>query len=555
MQGLVDLGVIEHVHVLTGVSGSTYSMAWLYNEVNRDSKSGFSQILMNQSKLSALAMRVDQSWGTSDRYAGMLVAALTGRLKPIFDGISRDQAENRLATLDPLRLEYEEMIRDVFLTTRKDLRLVDLVAAVGTLENRARNPQTEEGTGTWSQSFADNEHFQKAKRIFSEPQSLDRDQRFKEEIIKGVEMWKADAELAAAKFDVAGKTVVPGDRLGPYPIFVHSAAKGSFDCGGQDALSHSTFEVTPLRIGSDGLGYAIPDTTPQRHGLVEVVAISAAAVDNPCLSGHPLVELALGRLGARYPSYPAGPYISDLELYASNEAAHKDMAPFVADHKDLVAADGGINENLGLFPALRRFCKTSIVVDAGEDPHLVFDDYGKLQRRLVDEYGLTLENEVIKKIVARTRAENSLRPTDACMKASFAQDGCFQSQKISNLLFEISLKGIPIRSQFQGEATDRDLRILYAKLGVDVDHVLAYPSSYPEELSKYVEHLRDECGQRRGEECAFPHDPTISQHFSKERWLAYMALGRHLAQTCLKFDPTTNNISRSSGCATTKSAQ
>jgi hypothetical protein len=61
------------------------------------------------------------------------------------------------------------------------------------------------------------------------------------------------------------------------------------------------------------------------------------------------------------------------------------------DKRYVYLSDGGHFEDLGLYEMVRRRCRFIVVVDAGEDAHLAFNDLGNAIRKIYIDLGIRID--------------------------------------------------------------------------------------------------------------------------------------------------------------------
>lgn len=269
--------------------------------------------------------------------------------------------------------------------------------------------------------------------------------------------------------------VAEKDNL-PFPIFVTTVDVDAEDQPGTDKnppkrLWPSIFEINGWGIGSDSYGYKSWTKIKQnkdtdRFAVIRLVnvapAISGAAL-SPTAGGlsvptRRLMSLGNVDLGYRVPRFKEGELGS---LYLS---------------------DGGIAENLGLYPLVRRNCQNIIVIDAeheAERPYK-FSAYRKVKKALPNDLKRAL-----------------------------------QVDKIDKGTFDLALptaKG-KISVTPRSRTARPDTHVYYVKLAMDKTK----KERYGDLISKSA----------LGRD--FPHDPTSNQNFDELRFKAYRELGYLIA--------------------------
>jgi hypothetical protein len=152
---------------------------------------------------------------------------------------------------------------------------------------------------------------------------------------------------------------------------------------------------------------------------------------------------------------------------------------------DVHLSDGGHFENLALYELVRRHCRYVVVVDAGEDLEVAFDDFGNAARRVREDFGVEIEIDLA-----------PLTPgTDGRARQHVAVGTIHYDRQYD--------KGI----------------LVYLKPTMTGDE--------PPDILQY---------QRRSS--AFPHEPTTDQFYDEAQWESYRRLGVHTALTVFRFVET-----------------
>jgi hypothetical protein len=149
-------------------------------------------------------------------------------------------------------------------------------------------------------------------------------------------------------------------------------------------------------------------------------------------------------------------------------------------------SDGGHFENLGIYELVRRRCRLIVVIDAGADGKLGFDDLGNAIRKCATDLRVEIEINVSR--------------IDRLRDADFSQDHC--------------VAGTINYSKADGaEAPSGTL--LYIKpslLGTECAELLNY----------------------RKTNTTFPHESTADQWFDETQFESYRALGYSIGKVALK---------------------
>lgn len=518
---------------MSGASGSTYTMGWLFHQLHLDQSATISDVVLDAGRFEELTQRVESKWG---RRASLYVAAL----QSLAGGLRTDlttplvPVEGRgEPTLDPLRLKYEEMIREVFISGDRKFSLADLSRIISAGQSVETGGQRVPGAG------ADVQEVVIPARVGSPPKLVAHFISYSRK--------RSEVEANAPR--------------APMPIFLTAAGYTdpekrlrAFDCDNPDTLAMSAFEFTPFRVGSEeygfsGVGHNSREPGTAAGGLATVIAISGAALDHPCSKFRTFIDILFGRLGASVPERLVGPVILDVRSDALLQPKdgssimrlrQNNLTQFPAT-RPLQLSDGGIVDNLAVFPLIRRHCDTIIVIDGAYDPHLVFDDLQKLRRHLNREYGLAVNLGNVDEIAAVTRDPTSSEPAPKCNEREPQQSLCYLSRRLDTAVFEGTIEAVPVLAP-DGEGRPKKVRLLYAKLSVD-----AKAKALPREV---LDHLIACRGNGPTSECQFPHDPTERQDFSKEKWRAYVTLGQHVSETCLG-----SNLALRRECSSTEASR
>lgn len=426
---------LEATELFSGVSGSSYTLGWLYKQLGTHPQHTIAEILSDVELNATLAKRVDERWGTAPVYAGVVTGVAIGR-----------PTEGLLHFLD-----------------------------------RVADPREPYGP---AQSFARDGYARSIAEVF-----LDSDERF-------------------SIGDVSRLLIERARRSEPLPVPVLGATAGwgELRCNHRENIDSVAFEIGPARIGSDDKGFTYPQLM-KRSDLATLVAVSASAPDNPCSVALGAATLITGRFGAMVDSFPG---IRTLVM------SGKDVA---REENSVVLGDGGFSENLGILAPIRRLCERVLVVDGEEDPHMDFSALVKVTVALRNSYGFPL---TVDALGGAPHISHAL-----CTGPREAQN-CYRASKSALVAFTAQVADIPFAAQGVGDA-GVNVKITYLKLALDRSR----PELYPQPLDKYVRSLNARCERRSDLDCSFPHDPTVRQRFTTDKWNAYVSLGRNLAEKCV----------------------
>jgi hypothetical protein len=163
------------------------------------------------------------------------------------------------------------------------------------------------------------------------------------------------------------------------------------------------FTVSPGHCGSALKGfrpsseYAGKDTGGITLGTA--MAISGAAVSpNMGYYSSPSISLLLAFFNVRLGWWLGNPGWQGNDSYAT-QGPDLAIKPLIQeafglttdDKRYVYLSDGGHFEDLGLYEMVRRRCRFIVVVDAGEDAHLEFNDLGNAIRKIYIDLGIRID--------------------------------------------------------------------------------------------------------------------------------------------------------------------
>jgi hypothetical protein len=260
-----------------------------------------------------------------------------------------------------------------------------------------------------------------------------------------------------------------GGKL-PYPVFnltLNVRADRRFEA----QLWPHTFELTPLSIGGPAVGYrAWPEEADERLQAVESVNI-APAISGAAVSG--------------YAQQGSSPWLLRALRIANIDLGYFVRNVFPPPPRSIYLSDGGHSDNLGLYALIQRKCERVLAVDAEEEKGARKGEY---------------------EFVALTKLQKALELEGV---GQIKMDGGFTPKS-----FE------PANPVLTGTINYRDqsvppVRLVYVKLALDRRAMSGLPQAVRDYASD--EHLR------------FPHDPTVEQQYTEDRFIAYRELGWYLA--------------------------
>lgn len=169
------------------------------------------------------------------------------------------------------------------------------------------------------------------------------------------------------------------------------------------------------------------------------------------------------------PNFSVGPLVK--ELFGLTDATQ----PYV------YLSDGGHFENLGLYEMVLRRCHHIVVVDAGCDPDVAFEDLGNAIRKIRIDQGVDIEIDL--DMVKRQGLDRQSRWHHA----------------IGTIRYDQIDEGAPTGT------------LIYLKPSLTGDE--------PPDVQDYAAH-----------HALFPHEPTSDQFFDESQFESYRGLGEHIAR-------------------------
>jgi hypothetical protein len=294
-------------------------------------------------------------------------------------------------------------------------------------------------------------------------------------------------------------------------------------------LPWAAFEASPLRIGSEQLGFLPPGE------LAATAALAASGAGTNIPYSDRCVDFAFLDASVRMRNYPVP------EIAA--EAGRK--SPRHQPDFDLI--DGGLADNLATFPLVRRLCSEIVIVDAEHDPNQVFAAFGYLQQHLA-ELDIPFSVPELEAVAARNRLPSPfgteasscsgrfclVLPKPECTQGDEAA-GCMPPDRASNSIYDGTIGPIPIATRTEGDGGngrwaigERMLRVRYLKMSLDAARIDAYPATV---RNRYA----DQVGRRSAGACSttqdtggcrFPEESTADLDYREGQFEAYWDLGR-----------------------------
>ena len=260
-----------------------------------------------------------------------------------------------------------------------------------------------------------------------------------------------------------------------------------------------SFTISPLHSGSWNLGYRRSEHyganrfLGQPLSLGTALAISGAAA-SPNMGYHSssAVTFLLALFNIRLGWWLGNPGPAGTDTYRQASPTLS-IRPLLAEafgltdscHPYVYLSDGGHFENLGLYEMVRRRCHCILVVDAGCDPRLAFEDFGNAIRKIRIDLGIDIEINL----------DQIARSADSDTSARHHAIGTIRYDKVDD------------------NATAGTLVYLKPSL----------TGSEPSDVQDYAARHR-----------AFPHESTSDQFFDEAQFESYRRLGEHVAQQVLR---------------------
>ncbi len=260
-----------------------------------------------------------------------------------------------------------------------------------------------------------------------------------------------------------------------------------------------SFTISALHSGSWNLGYRRSEEYGANRyldlglSLGTALAISGAAA-SPNMGYHSssAVTFLLALFNIRLGWWLGNPGPAGASTYR-NASPALSIRPLLAEafgltdscHPYVYLSDGGHFENLGLYEMVLRRCHCILVVDAGCDPHLTFEDLGNAIRKIRIDLGIDIDLNL----------EQIKRPTGAKTSNRHHAIGTIRYDKV--------------------DANATAGTLIYVKpslTGNEPSDVQDYAARHP----------------------AFPHEPTSDQFFDEAQFESYRRLGEHVAQQVLR---------------------
>jgi hypothetical protein len=294
-----------------------------------------------------------------------------------------------------------------------------------------------------------------------------------------------DIPLASLKTNRKDKATVCGLRFrGPFPLVNCTLNLGGSSDLGVETRKSASFQITPLRCGSDRLlvGYAPTDEFAGGPKLGQAMSVSgAAASPNMGYNSSTLVSFLLTmfnvRLGWWFPNPSRKGWEREKLPPQGFSYLIRELFGYAGEaHGYLNVSDGGHFENLGIYELVRRRVKVIVAADGECDERLQFGSLGNLVRICETDFGAKIDIDV-----------SSIRKQES----GFSLAHC----AVGRIDYSNGSKGW----------------LIYLKASISGDEdvgVAQYRAVHPD----------------------FPHESTADQFFTEDQFESYRRLGRHVVQ-------------------------
>ena len=232
--------------------------------------------------------------------------------------------------------------------------------------------------------------------------------------------------------------------------------------------------------------------------LGTAMAISGAAV-SPNMGYHssPAITFLMSMLNVRLGWWLGNPAFERDRSYAKRSPAlailpllQEALGLTTGDRRYVYLSDGGHFDNLGLYEMVRRRCRFILVVDAGCDPQMWFEDLGSALRKISIDLGVSIKFVGLEKI--RKRDPESAASSSPCFYHA-----------VGEIDYE------------SADGAGGSAIIIYVKpafYGAEGAAIRAYAAANAD----------------------FPHQSTLDQWFSESQFESYRALGVEIMQAILQ---------------------
>jgi hypothetical protein len=287
------------------------------------------------------------------------------------------------------------------------------------------------------------------------------------------------------------------------------------------------FTVSPWHCGSALKGFrpSREYAGPGGISLGTAMAISGAAVSpNMGYYSSPSIALLLAFFNVRLgwwlgnPGSPAGDdsYATEGPDFAIKPLLDEAFGLTTDGKRYVYLSDGGHFEDLGLYEMVRRRCRFIVVVDAGEDANLAFNDLGNAVRKIYIDLGIRID------FTGLSDLRN--RPPRA---------------GIDDLGIHIDFAGLQdLRNRPPRAGIDEPQHSPYHAIGF-IDYAAADGDGSCNGTILYIKpalHWTEPAGivsYARAHE-AFPHETTTDQWFTESQFESYRSLGFEITGQILR---------------------
>jgi hypothetical protein len=290
----------------------------------------------------------------------------------------------------------------------------------------------------------------------------------------------------------------PGPRKLLHVINMALNLVGGSELAWQERKAES-MTATSLHVGTYSLGYrraseygGQTDANGKGHPLTlgTAMAISGAAA-SPNMGYHssPVLTFLMTLFNARLGWWLGNPGAYGERSYY-RESPKWALQPLIAEafgitderHPYVYVSDGGHFENLGLYEMVRRRCRFILVVDAGADPDIGYQDLSAAIRKIRSDLGISID------VPPKSERLIYARPADKPDLGRMALLGDINYADVDSSAAE---KGV----------------LVYVKPAF-------YDAHEPLDVVHYAT-----------ANAAFPHETTADQFFSESQFESYRALG------------------------------
>jgi len=310
-------------------------------------------------------------------------------------------------------------------------------------------------------------------------------------------------------------------------------------------LANSIFEFGPRQFGSDAYGRFLYSRDPSLS-LSLAVSISGAALDSATLVAGPAKKVFWSLLNQDMGFYMHNPGIRAedrnwemLKIFPFYFFSKHNVRDINGSH--IYLTDGGHSENLGLFPLLRRGCRSVIVVDAEEDPAYTFSAYRDLKKALDREMHVEFTVDEIDRSLRESTQCPDRKAADCVSLGAGAgkapkdyTDGIEWKKFARTPVMDGKVCCLP----YPGPEDSVPIPVKYIKLAFHAEETPPLGRSgclaeFDTGLRKYFrdrQHATFSFGIGR-KAASFPQDPTANQDFSPEQFMRYRDLGYALTMS------------------------